>query len=247
MENKSTKETFDGIHFRSPSPDLKIAEEKTSESSSKQKSGVKHLPSSLAHQTHIARESEFKHHHETREKHDSIEDDENEIVEQEFLALMRKPNVGKALISHDPRARHVATGIKINYMNMRNSVTNELIWESHNFGSVTFLSEMEERIPKKILHCPAVTREINFTSKEEINNFKIEQKVFFRGVCIEEWFFKFGFVIPGSTNSWEQTIEAAPPSAMFKAEELSGNVTFETTFLDEKLVLCKNVVRIFYV
>jgi retinal rod rhodopsin-sensitive cGMP 3',5'-cyclic phosphodiesterase subunit delta len=62
-----------------------------------------------------------------------------------------------------------------------------------------------------------------------------------------EWFFAFGFVIPGSTNSWEQIIEAAPPSAMLLAEELSGNVTIETSFLDNKLVLCKNLVRVFYV
>lgn len=80
-----------------------------------------------------------------------------------------------------------------------------------------------------------------------MTKFRIEQRVFFRGQCIEEWFFSFGFVIPGSTNSWEQIIEAAAPSEMFSAEELSGHVTFETTFLDDKLVLCKNLVRIFYV
>jgi retinal rod rhodopsin-sensitive cGMP 3',5'-cyclic phosphodiesterase subunit delta len=26
--------------------------------------------------------------------------------------------------------------------------------------------------------------------------------------CIEEWFFDFGFVIPNSTNTWQQVIEA---------------------------------------
>ena len=96
---------------------------------------------------------------------------------------------------------------------------------------------------------------------------RIEQRVFFNGQCIEgesrnrnaywtcvnvssmsiEWFFKFGFVMPGSTNSWEHVIEAATPGAMLSAEELSGNVTFETSFCDDKLVLCKNLVRIFYV
>lgn len=29
-----------------------------------------------------------------------------------------------------------------------------------------------------------------------------------------EWKFDFGFVIPGSTNSWQQTIEAAPKNQM---------------------------------
>ena len=69
----------------------------------------------------------------------------------------------------------------------------------------------------------------------------------FLWLLLIEWIFSFGFVIPGSTNSWEQTIEAAPPSAMHTAEELSGNITIETSFLDNKSILCKNLVRVFYV
>jgi hypothetical protein len=42
-----------------------------------------------------------------------------------------------------------------------------------------------------------------------MNDFRLEQRVFFQGVCIEEWCFNFGFVIPGSTNTWQQSIEAA--------------------------------------
>jgi retinal rod rhodopsin-sensitive cGMP 3',5'-cyclic phosphodiesterase subunit delta len=71
--------------------------------------------------------------------------------------------------------------------------------------------------------------------------------VYFRGTCIEEWFFTFGFVMPHSQNSWQQTIDAAPPSEMLPAEVLSGNVIFETSFFDDKTFLCKNSVRIFYV
>jgi retinal rod rhodopsin-sensitive cGMP 3',5'-cyclic phosphodiesterase subunit delta len=92
-----------------------------------------------------------------------------------------------------------------------------------------------------------VSREINFTSVQEIKKFRIEQRVFFQGQCIEEWFFTFGFVIPGSTNSWQQQIEAAAPDQMMSAELLSGNITIETSFYDDKLFICKNLVRIFYV
>lgn len=35
-----------------------------------------------------------------------------------------------------------------------------------------------------------------------------------------EWLFQFGFVIPGSTNSWQQIIEAADPDKMLPAEQL---------------------------
>ena len=93
-----------------------------------------------------------------------------------------------------------------------------------------------------------MSREINFTSVEELKKFRIEQRVFFQGQCIEEWFFSFGFVIPGSTNTWQQQIEAAPPDQMMTAEILSGgNITIETSFLDDKLFICKNLVRVFYV
>jgi retinal rod rhodopsin-sensitive cGMP 3',5'-cyclic phosphodiesterase subunit delta len=64
---------------------------------------------------------------------------------------------------------------------------------------------------------------------------------------LAEWFFKFGFVIPGSTNAWQQTIDAAPPSEMLPAAALSGNVVFETSFYDGDEFLCKNSVRLYYV
>ena len=41
------------------------------------------------------------------------------------------------------------------------------------------------RVPKKILKCRAVSRELNFTSKEQMERFRLEQKVLFRGKCLE--------------------------------------------------------------
>lgn len=41
-----------------------------------------------------------------------------------------------------------------------------------------------------------------FSSKEKIDNFRLIQRVFLFDKCIEEWYFKFGFVIPQSTNTW---------------------------------------------
>jgi GMP-PDE, delta subunit len=65
--------------------------------------------------------------------------------------------------------------------------------------------------------------------------------------CCAEWFFKFGYVIPGSTNSWQQTIKAAPQEQMKCAKELSGRVTIETSFYDGKVLIAKTLVRVFYV
>ncbi len=39
-------------------------------------------------------------------------------------------------------------------------------------------------------------------------------------VCLAEWNFEFGFVIPGSTNTWQSAIEAAPESQMMPAHIL---------------------------
>ena len=41
------------------------------------------------------------------------------------------------------------------------------------------------RVPKKILKCRAVSREINFSSNEQMERFRLEQRVLFKGKCLE--------------------------------------------------------------
>ena len=48
--------------------------------------------------------------------------------------------------------------------------------------------EHEARVPKKILRCKAVSREINFSSQEELGNLRLEQRVHFKGRLMEGWF-----------------------------------------------------------
>lgn len=88
---------------------------------------------------------------------------------------------------------------------------------------------------------------MNFSSVEAIKDFRLEQRIYLGDVCIEEWDFEFGFVIPGSTNSWQSTIEAAPEQEMMDPGEISGLVRVETSFLDGDKLINKSVVRIFYV
>lgn len=49
--------------------------------------------------------------------------------------------------------------------------------------SPTFLPTA--RVPKSILKCRAVSREINFTSVEPMEKFRLEQRVLFKGRCLE--------------------------------------------------------------
>ena len=72
---------------------------------------------------------------------------------------------------------------------------------------------------------------------------------FLSSPCIHaqtEWNIQFGFVIPNSTNTWQQTIEAAEESRMLPASALDGNVLIETAFWDDEVLVCKMVLRVFY-
>lgn len=64
---------------------------------------------------------------------------------------------------------------------------------------------------------------------------------------IERLDFDFGFVIPGSTNSWDQIIEADVDQVM-SAEVLSGNLVVDTLFLSgEDKILAHTKYRVYYV
>lgn len=133
-------------------------------------------------------------------------------------------------------------------MNMRDAESGRLMWRSTNWDiHKMFTEEVVEEIPQEILHCRVVSREMIFSSIEEMHAFRLEQRVYFKGVCMEEWFFRFGYVMSGSRNSWQQTIDAAPPAEMLPASVLSDNVVFETSFFDGTEFLCKNTIRIRYV
>ncbi|XP_077343796.1 retinal rod rhodopsin-sensitive cGMP 3',5'-cyclic phosphodiesterase subunit delta isoform X3 [Lithobates pipiens] len=143
-------------------------------------------------------------------------------------------------MSSNERAKKIMDGFKLNSMILRDGETGKTMWqgaEDLSFPGV----EHEARVPKKILKCKSVSREINFASEEEMENFRLEQKVYFKGQCLEEWSFEFGFVMPNSVNTWQSMIEAAPESQMMPANVLTprlrrlklshqkGNVRFAET------------------
>ncbi|EDO37484.1 predicted protein [Nematostella vectensis] len=144
------------------------------------------------------------------------------------------------------RSEKILGGFKLNWMNLRDADTGKVLWQGSEDLSLPGV-EHEARVPKKILKCKAVSREVNFSSAEEMHKFRLEQKVLFKGKCLEEWYFEFGFVIPSSTNTWQSLIEAAPESQMMPANVLNGNVVIETKFFDGDLLVSTSKVRVFYV
>lgn len=151
-----------------------------------------------------------------------------------------------ARLESDDHVSKVLKGFKLNWMNLRDASTGKVLWENTEDLSVAGVVH-EARVPKKILKCKAVSREINFSSAEPMEQFRLEQKVLFKGKCLEEWYFEFGFVIPDSKNTWQSQIEAAPASQMIPASVLSGNVVIETSFYDHDLLVNRSSVKIFYV
>ncbi|OUC48222.1 GMP-PDE, delta subunit [Trichinella nativa] len=116
----------------------------------------------------------------------------------------------------------------LNWMNLRDGETGKILWQSTDDLSQPG-TEHQARVPKKILKCRIVSREINFSSAEQMEKFWLEQKVYLKNEVIEPsnalgWQFEFGFVIPNSTNTWQSVIEAAPEAHMLPAGLLSGNV-----------------------
>eukprot|EP00039_Didymoeca_costata_P007710 m.103038 g.103038 ORF g.103038 m.103038 type:complete len:152 (+) comp13793_c0_seq5:156-611(+) len=144
------------------------------------------------------------------------------------------------------RAKKILDGFKLNSMNLRDASNGKILWQASDDLSVPGV-EHEARVPKKILKCKAVSREINFSSAEEMNAFRLEQNVLFKDQPLEEWHFDFGFVMPGSTNTWQSMIESAPEADMMPASVLSGNIVIETNFYDDELLVGTSKVRIYYV
>lgn len=144
------------------------------------------------------------------------------------------------------KKKRILSGFKLNWMNLRDAGSGKVLWQSSDDLAQPG-KEHEARVPKKILRCKMVSREVNFSSAEGLDNLRLEQKVHFKGRPMEEWNFEFGFVIPGSTNTWQSTIEAAHESQMMPAHILNGNVLIETTFYDGTLLVSTSRVRVFYV
>ena len=102
---------------------------------------------------------------------------------------------------------------------MSDAHTGEILWQDNDWDDL-LSGEREIHIPKRILQCRAVSREFQFSSVEMLQGLRLEQRIFFSGGLMEEWNFHFGFVIPNSTNTWQQTIEAAEESKMLPAHAL---------------------------
>ncbi len=150
----------------------------------------------------------------------------------------------RAVAPQDDATRKMLDGFSIDWMNLSDAKTNERFWHDDKWDDL--LVDKEIHIPARILRCHTVAREFQFSSVEMLAELRIQQRVFYHDHCLEEWNFEFGFVIPNSTNTWQQTIESAGEGNMLPASALNGNVVIETAFYDGEVLICKSVLRVFY-
>ena len=144
----------------------------------------------------------------------------------------------------DENLLKIKQGLKINHMQMKDGTNGKVLWESKDWD-IHSKSHIE-KFTKELLKCKVVIRNVNFSSTEQIEDLELLQNFYLMGELLETSRFKFGFVIPGSTNDWEQIIEAKEDGVL-PAEILSGKLHVETLFLCQNKVLWKNKSIIYYV
>ena len=144
----------------------------------------------------------------------------------------------------DDNFNKIKEGFTVNYMQMRDGSKGRVMWEVKSWDLKK--PNHTENITKDLLKCKIITRNINFSSKEAIEDLELVQNFYLMGELFESSKFKFGFVIPGSTNDWEQII-MAKEDGVLPAEVLSGKLRVETYFLMKGKVLYKNKLLIYYV
>ncbi|XP_031620442.1 probable cGMP 3',5'-cyclic phosphodiesterase subunit delta isoform X3 [Contarinia nasturtii] len=97
----------------------------------------------------------------------------------------------KMSTTEESRTEKIQNGFQINWMILRDADTGSVIWQE-NKDLASSGKEHNARIPTKILDLRAVSREINFSTVESIENFRLDQKILFKGRIMEEWQFEMG-------------------------------------------------------
>ena len=144
----------------------------------------------------------------------------------------------------DETFNKIKNGFKVNHIQMKNGETGDVMWEVKSWDLTKKTHKIN--ITKELLKCKKIIRNVNFSSQEKIDELELVQNFYLMGELFESSRFRFGFVIPGSTNDWEQII-VAKEDGVLPAEILSGKLQVETLFLMQGKALYKNKIHIYYV
>lgn len=129
---------------------------------------------------------------------------------------------------------------------MKDAEDGSVIWEEGKDFSDS--SDMHEvRLPTNILDRKAVLRELNFSTVEELKNFRLVHFAKFKGKLLEKTTFEMGPVKAGTINTWISNIDGAPESQMMPAKVLSGKLDIETEFYDDDEKFATSTLKLYFV
>lgn len=132
----------------------------------------------------------------------------------------------------------IQMGFKVLALTIRGN--GAVIWSSSSLNTNT---ELILTLPKNVLSFESISRELQFSSVQKIEHLSMNQRWLLNGHCIEEYEYHFGFVIPNSTNSWQNETLA---DEVMSAEDLSGNLVIATLFMSSGRIICRWSARIYY-
>lgn len=138
------------------------------------------------------------------------------------------------------------SGFQINWIILRDMDTGEILWHGNEDYSCP-KTHHTIKISKKVLNCAKVSREINFSSIEVWENFKLVQTFLYKGITLDEWVFEYGPVIGNSNHTWQSVIEAAPEIKMMNVDILSGNIVVLSKFYNDNVLVSTSKSRLYYV
>ncbi|KAH8054426.1 3',5'-cyclic-nucleotide phosphodiesterase [Aureococcus anophagefferens] len=169
--------------------------------------------------------------------------DDKETVSDAPAALAKTEPPGGIGVAATPEAKRVGFGFAINWMNMRDAYSGRILWEQKQGWADMYEREILARVPWSILSCRAVSREVNFSSEQKMEHFRLEQRPPPRPALR-------GLELPVRLRHarLHELVAAGHRGAdeMMPAEVLNGNVVIETSFFDGDMLIAKCRVRIFY-
>ena len=59
---------------------------------------------------------------------------------------------------------------------------------THMLPHSMYMACFTARVPKKVLKCKTVSREVNFSSDEELTDLRLHQKILFKGKIMEGYY-----------------------------------------------------------
>lgn len=145
-----------------------------------------------------------------------------------------------------PSPDEVLNGFQINWVTIRDIDSGEILWNGNEDYSDPN-KVMEIKFPKRILKSRAISREMHFSSIESWERLHFVHTIFYKGKAIDELQFDFGPVVSNSNNTLQSIIEAAPEVKMITPDIMSGNVEIFTSFYNNKTLVTRSKIKLFYV